>query len=697
VRKLVFILAAIVVAGVLAVVVVKFQKKELAIEEVLPQEAQLYAYFDNVEGNLNHLGRSQLWQSMSQIDYNRLAEQGLVDPQQLMLFQGIQSKLSDPQAQLILNKLFGKEFAVIVYPISIKISDLSNPAVLTTSTFMDDALSNLLIVSRIPADVQVAEFFSGLFQDFGGDTKKETLNYKDFTIQTVFFPQANLRLSYVRMKDLLVITVGERAAQKCIDVFKKERPSLAQDAQFTQAMKRSVKDRELFLYWDMEIFLSFMKDQVEALSSLVTQQAQETDAAQVTEQLNQAFAAVAGFKTFTLSGHFDSLSKLQFNMFMDRTKLSPELASYYTCEATLNKTLKLVPPGVMGYQWNSCFHLEQYWDQVLKEFAKKQADGGGGNISEQVQQIEATLGLSIENDVLPAFGDEFGGYLADISVGGPFPIPKFLFFVEVKDKNKTDKILSLLTRTPLLAFQQEEYADVTINYINPLLGGEDIQPGYAYLENYLLLAINRKVLKDSIDAYTGKAPSLSADPAFKEIDDGLTQENLNVFYVRMAAFANKLEDMIEWANLWAESQQKQREAFQAGSQQRLDIVLADIKRLQEDIQEMEKEKSSVTVQVTGTQLQAEEDPTSIEAVGLLEQSLETKKKDLQASQDQKAELEELIGSYEETGLSSQKRQLLLESLVYPFLSGLNSINAFAGRTTIEGDVFESTLLFMVRP
>ena len=691
-RKLVIIVIGVVLVVGLAVLFLKFQKKGLAIEEVVPQEAQLYAYFDNAEDNIKEMGRSQFWQTMGQLDYKQLADKGILNPAQVLVFQEVQSKLSDPQAQMVLQKLFGKEFAVVVYPLSIKISALADLSVLATPTFLDDALSNFMIVTRIPPDVQVAESFSGLFQGFGEDTKKETLNYKDFTIHSVVFPKIILRVSYVRLKDLLVVTLGERAAQKCIDVFKKERPSLAQEGQFIEAMKRSVKDRELYLYWDMEQFLASMKDQVEGITSLVSARAQEADAAQVSAQLNQALASVSGFKTFTLSGHFDSLSKLQFNMFLDVARISPDLAAYYTCEATANRTLKLVPPGVLGYQWNSCFHLERYWDQLVAELAKRGGNDNGGGVSGQIRQMESALGFSIENDILPAFGDEFGGYLADVSVTGGFPVPKFLFFIETKDKNKVNKLLSTLTQNPFLLLQQENYADTTINYFNSPLGGEDIQPGYAYAEDYLLIAINRKILKASIDAYAGHAPSLSGDRGFKDIDHGLTEKNLSIFYVQMAIFANRLEDMIEWANGWAEGQQKQREALKSGTQQRLDIVIADIRRLQEDIQEMEKEKSS-TVTVEGTQEAAS---LGADTKKELEQTIENKKSDLKALEEQRSEFEGLVKSYENTGLDSQKRQVFLETLVYPFLSGLSSISTFAGRTTIEGDVFESTFLFKAK-
>ena len=39
--------------------------------------------------------------------------------------------------------------------------------------------------------------------------------------------------------------------------------------------------------------------------------------------------------------------------------------------------------------------------------------------------------MNIEEDVLPAFGDEMGGYLKDVRVGSLFPVPEFLFFIKI--------------------------------------------------------------------------------------------------------------------------------------------------------------------------------------------------------------------------------------------------------------------------
>src|SRR6185503_2185024 len=192
----------------------------------------------------------------------------------------------------------------------------------------------------------------------------------------------------------------------------------------------------------------------------------ETQKAQITEQINASLKAVKGFKSFVLSGKMEPLVELKLNMVMDGANMSPELSYLYTCAPSVNKTLKFIPSGVLGYQWSSCLMLEQYWNQLMKEITREPPNPNDAVPSplEELQKFESMIGLSVERDILPAIGDEIGGYLADVQMEGMFPIPKFLFFLEVKDKNKIEKLLSLLTKNPMLMLQQEEYAGTEIKY-----------------------------------------------------------------------------------------------------------------------------------------------------------------------------------------------------------------------------------------
>jgi len=160
-------------------------------------------------------------------------------------------------------------------------------------------------------------------------------------------------------------------------------------------------------------------------------------------------------------------------------EMKSEQADLLACPAGENRTIHFVPTDILGYQWSNCFKLEHYWRQISDEV--KQLDPSQSKINE----FEGKIGMNVANDILPAFGEEIGGYLKDIQVGGFFPLPEFLLFVEVNNESKAEQLLGRLQQQPLVSLQEENYGGTLIKYLALPLG-ENIQPGYCFLENYLL-------------------------------------------------------------------------------------------------------------------------------------------------------------------------------------------------------------------
>jgi len=697
VKNFLIIITCLVAVAALALYFVTGAKKELDIADVLPQEIQLYMHFDNVSENIEQISQGPLWRSISQIKYEALVQEEVLSPTQVLTFNTIKSKLGDPQVQMILNKLFGREFAIAIYPLNVNLSQVNNFSPLTTPTFIDDALSNIMIVSRISPDVKLVEFFSGLLGNIGENAKKETLSYKEFTIHSIVFTKVNFRIVYMSIKDLLVVSLSERAAQKVIDVYLNERPALREQSKFSKAQKGAVEDDELSIYWDMGKFFTFIKDQSEALAAFIERMRTDGDNRRNNSlvKIESALESFSGFESFFISGRLDSITEFKFSMTMDTKNISSEMAHLYSCDPVENKSLQFVPADVLAYQWSGCIDLKYYWDQFNSEFNKVLDRDGGATAAQQISSFESMMGLSIARDIIPAFGDEFGGILYDIHLGAIFPIPKFMLFAEVNNQKKADKILSLLDDNPMFVRQEEKYNGVTINYFTSPMGGEDLEPSYAYIGDYLVIAINRGVIKNSLDVKKNASLSLSSDPDFKEIDKGLSDKNLNVFYVRLGDLAGKFEDLVKWGNSWNESQQRQRQALKAGSEQRLEIVLKDLVQLEGDIEDLNKETEDINQHIAEFKEQGLDASASEEELNNITSMIENKRKDIVTIEAQRDELQELIDTYEDKGISKEKRELVLKKLVYPLIDGLRSIEVLGGRATVKGDVFESNLLLKI--
>ena len=97
-----------------------------------------------------------------------------------------------------------------------------------------------------------------------------------------------------------------------------------------------------------------------------------------------------------------------------------------------NRSIRFVPVDILAYQWNNTFSLKDYWEHIKQQTAGANQGQQGISSQQAVAVAEGFLGLSLERDILPALGDEIGGYLADVELGEPFPIPELVLFMKIE-------------------------------------------------------------------------------------------------------------------------------------------------------------------------------------------------------------------------------------------------------------------------
>jgi len=98
---------------------------------------------------------------------------------------------------------------------------------------------------------------------------------------------------------------------------------------------------------------------------------------------------------------------------------------------------------------------------------------------------------------------------------GNYPFPRLLIFVKIKDRPAAERLLDRFVQNPLLMLQHEEYDHVDIHYITLPIGA-NMDPGYGFLDDYLLVATSRQLLKKSIDAYNDSMRSIVSDDAVEQ-------------------------------------------------------------------------------------------------------------------------------------------------------------------------------------
>jgi len=678
-KKIIIILLCVVVAGIGVGIFLQTQKSGPSIEGILPQEALIYVHMRDVEQNMSKMVSMPFWQAVRNVDYDLLMKRNALSPQQSLFIGLIKNQISEILTNPLTKKLFGREIVFAIYPPSTDVGVLVREMKILNPKIVEELLSGLFLVTRIDRDVQFAEFVSRFFNKQGANISQGQGEYKEEIIHTVTLTDIGVKFGIVRLNDLLVVGIGEKAVRKSVDVFKQDSPALAQDPKFTKVQSTFLDPSGVAGFLNFEAFLALLKDQVPG----------SLDDEKAKAQWEDVLAKMSGFKAFGFSSQLAPFVRFDSDLLFNSSELNPEYKSLYTCPAVENKTINFIPKEVLGYQWSNCFQLDHYWRQIQKEMART-TDAP----TSKVNDFEVKMGLSIERDILPTFGDEIGGYISDIKVGGLFPIPKILFFVEIKNKSKAQQLLGRLKEQPFAMLQDENYNGVGIKYLALPLG-ESVQPGYCFFGDYLLVATSRQLLKDSIDASKTTSMSLLASPDFKKINFGLTDKNRSVQFVKVGQVIEKARGLIGWSNQWMDSRGRKAQAFKAGGERPLDEAKANIAEKEGELKEARD--SIILLEDEIWNLESKGTDTSAQKVQLeeLKNQAKTKQLELDDARERKEDIENIVQKPEEDAVDPALRKLYLDEVVYPVLEGLKSIKAYGLRVTVDGDAFESSVFLNV--
>ena len=162
--------------------------------------------------------------------------------------------------------------------------------------------------------------------------------------------------------------------------------------------------------------------------------------------------------------------------------LSPEMAQLLDVPPELNTTLPWMPEAVLYYSWQN--NLDQILESVL-DLSRLDPD----ETAAFRQEFAVRTGVELEN-AMNAFGRQFAVMIRDIKTGGMFPVPELALMAEVGQPEIIDRLVESVVRNFGMAMATEDYPGGRIRYV-ALPYGEDVSPGYAVRDGFLVLASSR--------------------------------------------------------------------------------------------------------------------------------------------------------------------------------------------------------------
>ncbi len=672
----IFLAGVVVVSGI--VLVYKITQTKIAPESVLPQNPIVYICVSDVEKSVKKFSSTKLWRNISKINVDLLLEKSGVDATTREQYRKVSDEFQRVTSSLFLEKFFGQEIAFALYKPKQAFS-----AFLAAEKISED-LYSFALVSRLKPDAQVLEFIGKIYSAFSQTVQTRQEKYKDYEIVIVQVG-AGMNVYYVKIKDLLVVSLSSQMIRSCIDTATHSAAALSTDKEYRLSRGQLPKTAQIVSFINFQNLLDIILEGFD----LGRQAGGDFGPKNLEERLEM----IEGFKTATSVFVAGDISKTLGIVRYDRGKINPKYVTIFSRKPEKNETIYFVPKSVIGYHWSNTFDFEELWKSFLDGF-KEGASQQQTQVSPDafIKAFEDSFGFSIENDLIRSLGNECGGYLSDINLQGPFPIPDLLLFVQIKDKAKIPNLIAGLLQKNGLQLQEENYKGTTLHYIS-LPFGEGLQPGYCVLKDYFLISVNRKILQDTVDALQNKSQALSENRDFQEVVPGFSTESNSLFFLKTDLLVRRLRGLCEWGIGWFSLLSAQQPGdFGSAEQEVTDLentfvekqeFLASLNVRQTAAQQELKDLQGQGVDISEKQKELEDI-----AVGVSEaqEALENVKLELEKKQEER-EMARL--KYERQKEMPGLVKLYLDEAVYPIFDGLLAQKAFGGRGVIYADRVES--------
>ncbi len=182
-----------------------------------------------------------------------------------------------------------------------------------------------------------------------------------------------------------------------------------------------------------------------------------------------------------------------------------------------------VAPAETGFYLGARIDPETFVDKLLA-VSEQIAPGSAGGLERALGQADRQLGMSVREELLPAFGDEIGIFLTPPGAGGM--LPDGMAMLEIGDHEQFCKLVAKLREhLGLLGMQPTDAKGlpegVTGFTITP--PNSPVQPAFAVTKNALCVAPNVVSLKKALRAMNGGLATCATDnPSLKHVLTGLT-------------------------------------------------------------------------------------------------------------------------------------------------------------------------------
>ncbi len=479
--------------------------------ELVPQQTMLMLDWTDAAGATRGFLQSRFGRRLASIDWPFVLDQLEVqDPLREQLQHQVTS-LMDFIAHPLFKELFSRRVVFALLPVA--------PAV-----FMDDpqgALAENLLMLVTPKHERVLLGLLSLLSPV--KSRDESLSYQGVPI-TEFVRENGRRLYLASVNGQLVVSPGMEPVKQSIDLslmhLVREQTGFLRNSDYNTLKERGRGLDDFFLFADLirlKPLFNMLRPQV------------------VTEK-GRGLPEFVGSERMVFFHHSNNnIQQFTSIVQFDPDQLAPFQKTIYTRKPVENSSLRNMPSNLLVYFWSNWLDLPAWWRETLARGTDNELAAAAGIAA----WIEKQTGMSIDQ-FLALFGSEFCFNIPEIRTSGFFPVPSICFFIELADPDRAQELLEkMISGLPL---RRDKVAGIPV--VSIMAGGGLMQPSYALLDRFLVLADSREQIEDILKRSSKR---LVSDDSFQAVDMGMLQSSNMVMFARTAELIDSLKEFASWA------------------------------------------------------------------------------------------------------------------------------------------------------
>jgi|GEM_PF-1847206 len=645
-KKTIIISILTLLVVVIALVLFMTRPLSLHMEQIFPSKALMYVRLSHVSADMEQLSQSVFWKNISAIDVPKVLEHNMAAADDVKGVRQMRQEIGSFLKNPLTSKLLGKELALGVYakPVSQKVQFLQS--------------YDILFATRLGFSLQMAELFSSMAHQWSKDVTTKDEVYQGFKIVHVHFESRKLDLQYMRLRDVVLVSLSpSELLHQVVGIYKEGKLSLGGDSDFSKAHARAYANGHGIFYVNLQGFYDFLK--------------KHTPKSQMST-LKTISDLSAGFKSYMVSFLPGDTSKMKVIMRYDPTLLNPRWRSIFACTASTNSSLKFTPHNAVFYQWSKCYDFPDLWAQMKEGIKASARLNQGAKLWKH--RLEKKFKLNIHDNVLPLLGSQMGVYLNDVDIQGVFPYPRGVVFIKIKDRLAAEDLMKRFTKNPLSLISQEDYQQTLIRYMT-LPFGANIDPGYAFVGDYLLLGSSKELLKSSIDAFNNSNQSLESVESVRQLNINSSTLSQGMVYLKMDDAAQRMEQILDWSNKTVSSQISMAMTYQQEAIGRDKELNEALLLKKEEIKLAKNKINELRQRIASPELSPEEKQNQQDIMDNLVSQFRLLQDDLQEYQQQRNKLWQTRIAYKNQSESDKLWLFNSDEIFMPLLKGMEGFHS----------------------